>query len=116
MPYFLKRQNFFTILSLLMAVKYFISFAFAIVLSLHCFCYLFFSCWCATFLFSIVLDGVFILSGFKFFIAQYRGKNHHQFVVVHLPFCFLINKSVYPLDSPDESGKNLTITDLGSQR
>src|SRR5688572_3841899 len=56
MPYFLKRQNFLTRLSLLMAVRYLISF-FAMILSLHCF---FGSCFYATSLFSIVLDGVFI--------------------------------------------------------
>src|SRR5436189_1563279 len=59
MPYFLKRQNFFTRLSSLIAVRYLISFL-AMVLSLHCFfgsrCY-------ATSLFRIVLDGVFIEAG-----------------------------------------------------
>src|SRR4051812_1732001 len=56
MPYFSKRLNFFLGFSCLIAVRYLISFAFAI-LYLHCF---FNSGWYTASLLGIVLDGVFI--------------------------------------------------------
>src|SRR5687767_10794823 len=59
MPYFLKRQNFFGRFSALIAVRYLISFALAIVHLRNFFS----SCWYATSFLRIVLDGVFIEPG-----------------------------------------------------
>src|SRR5436190_20588736 len=78
MWYFLKRQYFLILLSLLIAVRYFISFAFAM-FRLH---YFFGSGWYATSFFLIILDGVFIEPGSKMtkniFIAK---KLHFQLLI-----------------------------------
>src|SRR5687768_1010863 len=92
MPYFLKRQNFFGRFSALMAVRYLISFALAIVYLRNFFS----SCWYTTSLFCIVLDGVFIEPG--------SHVTEHALVAQKLDFQLLIevgwrNKFHYPVQT-----------------
>jgi hypothetical protein len=67
------------------------------------------------------LSNLFLL-GFELVVTQNGGENHHQFIVVHVPFFAFglkpkkVNNSVYPIGQSHQGEKESANPDLGAAK